>query len=268
MTKNILTPSTTATRNPVIFTVIGRPRVGKTSLLNALAQIVQAQGGAPEIWSTDALNYSLSLSKFHETHRPSENETSHQRQWLEAKIHSLKESRNDVILDIGSDWTDLHDVLSTMDFEQMGITLSVVFLMSEDRSDIDYLEDIQTNRHFFPRNSAIIINEGVLPPLVDIADVYKIISVHPAVTKALQNGSEIFLAPFLGPMSEICDRGLSFKEYAEAGQKEGFPTTSIFDRLATDRWYRHDFPELLSELGTSRLPYMPKGLSVPAGHNA
>ena len=268
MTKNILTPSTTITRDPVIFTVLGHPRIGKTSLLNALAQIVHDQGGAPEIWCTDALRYSLSLSNVRETGCPSEKDTTHQRQWLEAKIHSLKESRNDVILDIGSDWTDLHDVLSTMDFEQVGITLSVVFLMSEDRSDIDYLEDIQTNRHFFPRNSAIIINEGVLPPLVDIADVYKTISVHPAVTKALQNGSEIFLAPFLGPMSEICDRGLSFKEYDEAGQKEGLPTTSIFDRLATDGWYRHVFPELLSELGTSRLPYMPKGLSVPAGHNA
>lgn len=265
MTKNVLNHSAADTRNPVIFTIFGRPRVGKTSLLNALAQVVQDQGGTPEVWSTEPPNYSLSLSKFHKAHCPAEKEIGHQRQWLEAKIHSLEKSRNDVILDIGSDWTVLHDLINTMDLKQMGITLSVAFLVSQDRSDLDYFEDIQTHRDFFPQNSAIIINEGVLLPSVDVADVYESVSVHPGVTKALENGSEIFLAPFLEPMSEICDRGLSFAAYAQAEQADGFPTTSIFDRLAADRWYRCDFPEFLKELGAARLPHMPKGLPIPVG---
>lgn len=261
-------PKTAQKKKPVIFTIIGRQRVGKTTLLNALTQTVHDQGGTPEIWNTDLQNRSHSISNFHDAQSPEYSDTKRQRKWLEEKIQSLMQSGNDAILDIGGGWTALHELINTESLsralDMMGVTLSVVFLVGHERADLDYLEDLQKKKKFSPRKSAIIVNEGLIPPSLDIDDVVDVVSHHPAVMEAMENGADIFMYPAAEPMKDVCDRSQTFRAYAEGEQKAGFPVSSIFDRLAMDRWYRRDFPAFLQELGADRLPNMPKGLPVPA----
>ena len=75
--ESTLPPQTLA---PVTFLAVGRQRVGKTTLLNGLAQAVQVRGGDPEIWNADLLNKSHSIASFHpQTLSPGHAQTTEQR---------------------------------------------------------------------------------------------------------------------------------------------------------------------------------------------
>lgn len=94
--------------DPVIVTAIGRQRVGKTALLNALVQIAQKRGAEIDIWNCDLLNRSHSLTTFHKgALAPPVGQTKDQRSWIEARIEEQIESR----LDVGGGWTALHELI-------------------------------------------------------------------------------------------------------------------------------------------------------------
>jgi len=254
-------------RSPVIFTIVGRQRVGKTTLLNAVAEITRRQGGNFEIWNTDLQNRSHSISNFHDAKGPAEADMAFQQRWLRDQIQSLMESGKDAILDIGGGWTALHELINsaslTRALEAMGVTLMVAFMVGQEKADLDYLEDLQTNRGFFPKKGAIILNQGLIPAGVRPDDVMDQICAHPAVIASMARDIQTYTLPALFCLKEVTDRNLPFMAFATGEQAEGHPTTSIFDRIEVERWMVRDLPHFLAKLGKTRLPHMPRGLPVP-----
>ncbi|GCD60553.1 hypothetical protein NBRC3280_3168 [Acetobacter pasteurianus NBRC 3280] len=72
------------TKPPVLLTAVGRQRTGKTVFLNALTETVMRQGGDVEVWNTDHLNVSHSISHFHpNAKKPATGNLKEQKSWLE-----------------------------------------------------------------------------------------------------------------------------------------------------------------------------------------
>jgi len=260
-------PGDPETEAPVIFTVIGRQRTGKTTLLNALAETVHRQGGTPEIWNTDLLNRSHSINQFHaETRSPSEADLTSQRKWLEHRIMEMVEHRRDVVLDIGGGWTAFHELINgtplVAALEEEGIRLIVVYMMGTERADADYLEDLQTKKGFRPRRSVIVLNEGLIPAGASLQGAFSGLTRSAPVMRAIGNGAKVVTMPALEGMAELTDRSLSFEAFIGRAQVDGFPKTSMFDRLRADRWFNVRFPQFLEDIGLDHLPRMPNGLPV------
>ncbi|GBR59455.1 hypothetical protein AA18889_2116 [Acetobacter senegalensis DSM 18889] len=75
------------TKPPVLLTAVGRQRTGKTVFLNALTETVTRQGGDVEVWNTDHLNVSHSISHFHpNAKKPATGNLKEQKSWLEQQI--------------------------------------------------------------------------------------------------------------------------------------------------------------------------------------
>ena len=101
-----------ADRTPILFTAVGRQRVGKTALLNVMAQIYGAAGAEFDIWNVDLLNRSHSISAFFkDAASPASGGLEDQREWLQSRILGQVRSRRDAILDVGGGWTALHSLV-------------------------------------------------------------------------------------------------------------------------------------------------------------
>ncbi|GBR51543.1 hypothetical protein AA11825_2008 [Acetobacter pomorum DSM 11825] len=71
----------------MLLTAVGRQRTGKTVFLNALTETVMCQGGDVEVWNTDHLNVSHSISHFHpNAKKPATGNLKEQKSWLRAEV--------------------------------------------------------------------------------------------------------------------------------------------------------------------------------------
>ena len=99
--------------NPVLFTAIGRQRVGKTALLNTITQIYRDAGATLDVWNLDMMNESHSLSSFHsDAIVPASASIDDQEQWLQTLIQQQVRTQRDALLDVGGGWTALHQLVN------------------------------------------------------------------------------------------------------------------------------------------------------------
>ena len=100
-------------REPVLLVAVGRQRVGKTTLLNALVEIYRKAGSDIEVWNADLHNRTHTLSLFHEdalSPRPGAS-IEDQRAWIEERVRSQVKHRRDVVLDVGGGLTALNTLV-------------------------------------------------------------------------------------------------------------------------------------------------------------
>lgn len=257
-------PSAVTTR-PTLLVAIGRQRVGKTTFLKSLAEITAQQGGKPEIWNTDSMNRSHTISSLG-SHVLEADSTSPSGQaaWLEEQIERLVETRQDAILDIGGGWTAMHELIRTSPLvaalDELGISLVTIFMIGMENADIDYLQDLQEQHGFLPPRTAIVINEGLLPVGMDTARAVSEILENRAVLNALDRGAAHGVFPAVNGLKKIADRGQSFMDFAANKPVPGQPKSSVFDRLRINRWLKREVPLFMRDLGPEYLPRMPKGL--------
>ncbi|WP_102325778.1 MULTISPECIES: FAD-binding oxidoreductase [Komagataeibacter] len=260
----------TVKAQPTLMMAIGRQRVGKTTFLKVLTELTQQQGGHPEIWNTDSLNKSNTIASLGDyVLEPATVTAKGQAAWLEQRIEQLVETQNDAILDIGGGWTAVHELVKASplvaQLEELGINLVTVFMIGSEHADIDYLEDLQANRGFIPKNTVVVINEALLSGRVDASDEIRHILQYPAIEGALGRGAVYGVFPALDGIKRVSDRGQSFMDFAANKPANGFPTSSFFDRCRVSRWLRRDVPKFLAALGPDYLPRMPAGLPEVIG---
>ena len=257
-------PTVLVTR-PTLLVAIGRQRVGKTTFLKSLAEITAQQGGRPEIWNTESMNRSHTLSSLGPQVLEADSMSpTGQAAWLEGQIEKLVESRHDAILDIGGGWTAMHELIRSSPLvaalDELGVSLVTIFMIGMENADIDYLQYLQEQQGFLPRRTAIVINEGLLPVGIDTPQAVSQILENEAVLNALDRGAAHGVFPAINGLKKIADRGQSFMDFAANKPVPGQPKSSVFDRLRVNRWLKRDVPLFLRDLGADYLPRMPKGL--------
>lgn len=261
-----VSPAIKVAPSPVIFPAVGRQRVGKTTLLNALAQVAQARGGRPEIWNTDLLNRSHSIGSFHvDALTPEHGQTTEQRFWIEARIMEQLERRQDVILDVGGGWTALHELIDETPLAEImkaaDVALVVAYVIGTEAGDVDYLDALANEKLFVPEKTLIVLNEGLVAHGRTPSKAFEQILRHRVIANARNAGARVVFMPSLTCMAEVTDRGLTFADFANGVQADGHPPTSVFDRARVRRWFEQDFPSFLRKIPTDWLPRLPAGQS-------
>lgn len=264
--RSLVTPNPTD-RAPVLFTAIGRQRVGKTALLNVMAQVYGEAGAELDIWNVDLLNRSHSISGFfdHAVSPPSGG-LEDQREWLQARILEQVHSRRDAILDVGGGWTALHQLIDQMRIvdvlERRGINLTVAYLLGTEAADLDYLAQFQDKGNFMPPQTILVLNEGLVTTGREAHTAFRQILTHPVVLRATEEGAQVAFMPALGCMAAVTDRKMSFRDFADDKQVPGFPETSFFDQELVALWLEREMPRFLEEIPANWLPRLPEGRSI------
>lgn len=254
-------------RPPVLFTAIGRQRVGKTALLNALAQAYRADGAKIDIWNVDLLNRSHTISAFFgDAVSPPSGGLEDQQQWLQARILEQVRAKRDTVLDVGGGWTALHQLIDQTRLvdilERRGITLTVAYLLGTETADLDYLAQFQDKGNFMPPQTILVLNEGLVTSGRDPHTAFAPILAHPVVQRATDAGARPVFMPALGCMAAVTDRKLSFRDFADDKQAPGFPETSFFDQELVALWLERDMPDFFREIPETWLPRLAPGKAV------
>ena len=134
--------STFPDRTPIITIAFGRQRVGKTALLNAMAQFYRERGCPVQVWNADQQNRSHSLSMFFKdakTVPPGGLDDG--KAWIEARFEKLARSRCDAILDVGGGGTSFARLASEVPLlaatEDTGILVVGMFVTGPESADLD-----------------------------------------------------------------------------------------------------------------------------------
>ena len=257
-------------RQPVLIIAVGRQRVGKTTLLNILIETYRRLGAAIDIWNADLHNRTHTLSLFHKDALQPAAGTSveDQRSWIEERLQDQVRHRRDAVLDVGGGVTALNTLIEEVRLVDMlarrGIGISLLYVLGNERADLDYLERFAEDGLFVPTATLLVFNAGLLTGGRSAAAAFGAIARHPAVLKALNAGARIMQMPALNCMAAVTDRGLSFEDFAAGQQVDGHPETSFFDQERVWLWLNRDMPKFFLDAPAEWMPAIKQPL-VPKG---
>lgn len=257
---NVCPPATTAPPQPVLIIAVGRQRVGKTTLLNVMIEMFRAHGAVIEIWNADLHNRTHSLSLFHKDAQQPLEGTSHddQKRWIEERVREMVAHRRDTVLDVGGGSTPLNTLIEEMRLVEMlearGIRVVLMYVLGNERADLDYLEQFAEDGMFMPKATLLVFNAGLLTSGRSAKTAFNALMEHPVVVKAARNGAEIAQMPALSCMAAVTDRGMSFADFADGKQAEGHPVSSFFDHERVWLWLNRDLPNMFLRIPPEWLP--------------
>jgi hypothetical protein len=253
-------PATAATRQPVLVVCVGRQRVGKTTLLNATIETFRSHGAEIEIWNADLHNRTHSLSLFHKDalQPPEGTSLEDQKRWIEERVQEMVVHRRDTMLDVGGGATALNILVEEMRLVEMlearGIRPVLLYVLGNERADLDYLEQFAEGSMFMPKATLLVFNAGLLTSGRSAKTAFNALMEHPVVVKAIRNGAGIVQMPALSCMAAVTDRGMSFADFAAGRQAPGHPESSFFDHERVWLWLNRDLPRMFLEIPTEWLP--------------
>lgn len=263
MTRQCKTMDQAGVHKPVLLIAVGRQRVGKTTLLNALAQHFRTAGADLRIWNADLLNRTHSLSNFHpealEAPIGSFDDT---KAWIEARIGDQITHRYDAVLDVGGGETALNRLASEVSLvdalEAQGIRPVAIHLLGPELADLDYLNASAETGLFAPEATILVLNEGLVTSGRSASFAFARVQEHPVVKRAVMRGAQLAMMPALGCMAQVTDRGLGFAEMSNGAQAEGHERTSYFDQMRVARWWDKEMPEFFAHLRPEWMPRIPR----------
>jgi hypothetical protein len=247
-------------RRPVMIVAVGRQRVGKTTLLNVLTEVYRQRGATLQVWNGDLHNRTHSLSLFHkDAVEPAAMTTvEEQRTWIEERVRDQVAGRFDAVLDVGGGITALNTLVEEVRLVEMlerrGIRTVLLYVLGNERADLDYLERFAANRAFMPKSTIIVFNAGLLTNGVSLSTAFTKLMTHPVVQDAIEQGAEVRQMPALGCMAAVTDRGLNFADFADGKQADGHPETSFFDQERVFLWLNRHMPAFFAGLPPTWLP--------------
>ncbi|MBR0641225.1 GTPase domain-containing protein [Plastoroseomonas hellenica] len=251
--------SSEAVEKPVTIVAVGRQRVGKTTLLNALVQFYRPRGADIRVWNADLQNATNHLGLFHadaDTVPPGSFEDT--RLWLEARITDQVMERYDAILDVGGGETVLNKLAQEVrlvdTLERRGIRMVAMHVLGPDPADLDYLVRFSNEELFLPRATVLVLNEGLITSGQSAENAFAQIRRHPALLQAVNRGARVRLLPVLSCMGQVASRGLMFSDMANGKQASGHEATSFFDQERTALWWERQMPAFFGELPAEWMP--------------
>jgi hypothetical protein len=204
--------------NPKMVIVAGRGKVGKSVCLRWLLERYIGRGGEPVIADGDRTNATLAAF-FPSAIRPPSAEDEDVRLWLNELVDQQIENNSTVYLDLGGGDLTLKQWSRDLDLatflERYGVTPVLLHLLSSDLDDLAYLRDLETV--FAPAHTAIVLNEGMVPPGRSALSAFEPIMGHSVFLATRNRGARILRMPRLGCMQDIDRRRMSFAA-AEAGE--------------------------------------------------
>lgn len=259
-------------RRPIVMIVVGRQRVGKTTVLNTTIQFLRMHGGEVVVWNADKLNRTYSLSMFHpDALEPPSADPEDVKAWLEDRFAHLVEHRYDAVLDIGGGDTPLarlvEEVAIVRTLERRGIRVLLVHVVGPEMADLDYLERFLAQNLFTAEATLIVLNDGLVLTGRSANFAFSRVKEHPALIDAAVNGAKVVLMPKLACMSQVTDRGLTFAEAMNGVSKPGTQPLSFFDQERVATWWENELPVFYGRIPRLWLPAMP-GFEPPAPKQA
>jgi hypothetical protein len=254
-------PATTAAvRQPVLIIAVGRQRVGKTTCLNVTVETFRAHGAEIEIWNADLHNRTHTLSLFYEDalQPPVQTSLDDQKRWIEERVREMVIHRRDTVLDVGGGPTALNALIEELHLVEMletrGIRVVLMYVLGNERADLDYLERFAEDRMFLPKATLLVFNAGLLTSGRSAKTAFDTLMGHEVVLGAVASGAKIVQMPALSCMAAVTDRGMSFTDFASGKQVDGFPESSFFDHERVWLWLNRDIPNMFLRIPAEWLP--------------
>jgi hypothetical protein len=260
-------PESVATRQPVLIIAVGRQRVGKTTLLNVLIEAYRSLGAQISVWNGDLHNRTHTLSLFHKDalEPPADTSVEDQKRWIEERVQEQVLHKRDTVLDVGGGLTALNTLIEEMRLVEMldrrGIRVVLMYVLGNERADLDYLERFAENSMFMPKATLLVFNAGLLTSGRSAKTAFNALMDHSVVVKAMTAGAEAVQMPALSCMAAVTDRGLSFADFAAGKQVQGHPETSFFDQERVWLWLNRDMPRFFLEAPAEWMPATTQPLS-------
>jgi hypothetical protein len=138
--------------------------------------------------------------------------------------------------------------------EARGIRLVLMYLLGNERADLDYLAQFAEDGMFMPKATLLVFNAGLLTSGRSAKTAFNALMEHPVVVKAIRNGAAIVQMPALSCMAAVTDRGMSFADFAAGKQVAGHPESSFFDHERVWLWLNRDLPRMFLEIPPEWLP--------------
>lgn len=253
---------------PRMIVAVGRQRVGKTTLLNAVTEIYRGLGADLDVWNADLHNRSHTLSLFHPDalEPPAAAGLQDQRKWIEDRVRDQVQHRRDAVLDVGGGVTALNALIEEVklvrSLERRGVTPVLLYVLGSERADLDYLERFTQDQSFLPPATVIVLNGGLVTSGRSTRIAFAPLIEHQVVVKAINRGARIVEMPALGCLAEVIDRGLSFRDFADGKQADGHPETSFFDQERVWLWLNEAMPKALLDIPLEWMPRTKQPLAV------
>jgi len=249
-------------RRPIVAIIVGRQRVGKTTVANTAIQFLRAHGGEIVVWNADKMNRTYSLSIFHQDAlEPPSVDPEDVKAWLEDRFVHLIQHGYDAMLDIGGGDTPLarlvREVPIVRTLERRGIRVVLIHVVGPEMADLDYLERFLTENLFTAEATLIVLNDGLVLSGRSANFAFTSVKQHPAFLNAVQHGAKVVLMPKLACMSQVTDRGLMFTEAMDGANKPGAAPLSFFDQERVATWWENELPLFLRSIPPLWLPAMP-----------
>ena len=248
-------------QRPVLLIAAGRQRVGKTALLNTVAQFLKERDSDVALWNGDQLNVTNNLGVFHaDVDEPVSSEPGDGKTWLEARLGHIAEHGYDAILDVGGGDTAFTRLVKELNISEMlgdvGVRVVLANLMGPDPADVDYLAGYLAAKRFRPEDILIILNGGLVNSDVLVLNAFRPVTGHPAIRHAVDNGAELHVFPSLGCMGAVTERGLLFKDALDGRRRENGTPLSFVDRARVAAWWRIAVPGFMKGIPPLMLPAM------------
>ena len=246
-------------RLPILMVVVGRQRVGKTTVVNTIIQRVREAGGQMQIWNADNNNTSYNLGMFYDdVLSPSSTIPGDIRTWMEERLADQILHRFDAMLDVGGGDTPFTKLIQEIPFidelEAEGIRVVVVHVVGPEQADVDYLQAFAKADILQSKATLIFFNTGLVMGDSTIKSAFAPIENHPAIVEAIHAGAQVVIFPRLGCMSEVTNRALTFREATTALEKGGHSSMARFDRTRVRMWFDKAVPEALEDVPPLWLP--------------
>jgi hypothetical protein len=213
MTKNVEVASVSAAEKAKLIVTHGRGGTGKSTFVRILAERAQDAGRDVVMADADRTNATLAAF-FKDVIRPEYPDDKTVTDWLDDLVNQQAEDRMTVILDMGGGDQVFKRFAASLELASLldGADIMPVALhfIGPDVDDLAYLADIENSGAFCPRQTALVLNEGLIRDARPREAAFAEVRAHSVYQAALKRGAREIWLPRLGCMQDINTRRISF----------------------------------------------------------